>query len=112
MTVRRRHRTAPGATAEQAAAAVSTEAKKLQKKLMHAGYRSLKRRSSIADSLVLDGGFPLIVAAFALIWPSARTALIYIIIAFVVGFFCRVFPERIIKKRQRDLRWGSLTRST
>src|SRR5829696_2963483 len=58
------------------------EAKKLQKQLMHAGFRSLLAR-------------PL------------QSALIYIILAFVAGFFLpRYFLRRITKNRQRDLRWG------
>ena len=44
----------------------------------------------------------------ALFWRSrSASALIYIILAFVVGFFLpRYFLNSITKNRQRDLRWG------
>jgi tight adherence protein C len=86
----------------------ATEAKKLQKQLMHAGYRSAEA--------------PIIYRALQLArWPvfrcgcrrmcfdcaTAEQALIFIIGAFVAGFFLpRYFLGRMIKKRQSDFRWG------
>ena len=53
-------------------------------------------------------GFPLAVAAVcALTGRALDSALMYIIAAFVVGFFLpRFFLNRTIKKRQRLIRWG------
>ena len=87
----------------------ATEAKKLQKKLMHAGFRSAE--SAIiyrAIQLASMAGFPLAVAAVcALTARPLNNALIYIVMAFVVGFFLpRFFLNRTIRKRQRLIRWG------
>jgi tight adherence protein C len=53
-------------------------------------------------------GFPLLVAGVcALTGRALNDAVIYIIIAFVVGFFLpRFFLNRMIQKRQRLIRWG------
>lgn len=87
----------------------ATEAKKLQKQLMHAGFRSpespiIYRAIQIASM----AGFPLMVAgACAFMARPLGSALVYIIIAFVVGFILpRFFLNKITKNRQRDLRWG------
>ena len=87
----------------------ATEAKKLQKQLMHAGFRSqeapiIYRAIQIASM----AGFPLMVAGVcALLARPVGSALVYIIIAFVVGFILpRFFLGRITKNRQRELRWG------
>ena len=87
----------------------ATEAKKLQKQLMHAGYRSAE--SPIVFRAIHLGsmaGFPLLVAGVCALTARPLTnAVIYIIIAFVAGFFLpRYFLGRIIKKRQRLVRWG------
>ncbi|HEU4509031.1 MAG TPA: type II secretion system F family protein [Pyrinomonadaceae bacterium] len=89
--------------------ASATEAKKLQKQLMHAGFRSseapiIYRAIQIASM----AGFPLAVAGVcAIMARPLGSALVYIIIAFVVGFILpRFFLTRITKNRQRDLRWG------
>lgn len=89
--------------------ASATEAKKLQKQLMHAGFRSpeapiIYRAIQIASM----AGFPLMVAgACAFMARPLGSALVYIIIAFVVGFILpRFFLNKITKNRQRDLRWG------
>jgi len=89
--------------------ASATEAKKLQKQLMHAGFRSAEAPIIYrAIQLGSMAGFPLIVAAVcALTARPLNNALIYIIIAFVAGFFLpRFFLKRMINKRQRLIRWG------
>jgi tight adherence protein C len=87
----------------------ATEAKKLQKQLMHAGYRSAEapiiyRALHIASM----AGLPLLVAGVcALTARPLNRAVIFIIVAFVAGFFLpRYFLGRMIKKRQRLVRWG------
>ena len=89
--------------------ASASEAKKLQKQLMHAGFRSDEAPMIYrAIQLTTMAGFPLIVAGVcALLAKPLKDALIYIIIGFVVGFFLpRFFLARITKNRQRELRWG------
>lgn len=89
--------------------ASASEAKKLQKQLMHAGFRSDEAPMIYrAIQLTSMAGFPLLVAGVcALMAKPLKDALIYIIIAFVVGFFLpRFFLARITKNRQRELRWG------
>lgn len=87
----------------------ATEAKNLQKKLMHAGFRSQEAPIIYrAIQLVSMAGFPLLVAGVcAIMARPLASALLYIIIAFVVGFILpRFFLGRITKNRQRELRWG------
>jgi tight adherence protein C len=87
----------------------ATEAKKLQKKLMHAGFRSAEAPIIYRGiQLAAMAGFPLIVAGVcALTGRALNDAVIIIIVAFVVGFFLpRFFLNRIIQKRQRLIRWG------
>ena len=87
----------------------ATEAKKLQKQLMHAGYRSAEAPIIYrALQLISMAGFPLLVAGVCAVTARPlNNALIYIIIAFVAGFFLpRYFLGRSIKKRQRLVRWG------
>jgi tight adherence protein C len=87
----------------------ATEAKKLQKKLMHAGFRSAEAPIVYrAIQLASMAGFPLLVAGVcALTGRALNDAVIYIIIAFVAGFFLpRYFLSRMIQKRQRLIRWG------
>lgn len=89
--------------------ASATEAKKLQKQLMHAGFRSAEAPLVYrAIHLASMAGFPLIVAGVcALTARPLQNALIYIIMAFVAGFFLpRYFLGRITRNRQRELRWG------
>ncbi len=87
----------------------ATEAKRLQKQLMHAGFRSAEAPIIYrAIQLACMGGFPLLVATVcaAMAWPLNK-AIIYIILAFVAGFFLpRFCLRRITNNRQRDLRWG------
>src|SRR5215208_1571037 len=85
------------------------EAKKLQKQLMHAGFRSHEAPIIYrALQLTSMAGFPLAVAGLcALLARPLSSALVYMILAFVVGFILpRFFLGRITKNRQRDLRWG------
>lgn len=85
------------------------EAKKLQKQLMHAGYRSAEAPIIYrALQLISMAGFPLIIAGVcAFTARPLANAMIYIIIAFVAGFFLpRYFLGRMMKKRQRLIRWG------
>ncbi len=87
----------------------ATEAKNLQKKLMHAGFRSQEAPIIYrAIQLVSMAGFPLLVAGVcAVMARPLGSALVYIIIAFVAGFILpRFFLGRITKNRQRELRWG------
>ena len=87
----------------------ATEARKLQKQLMHAGFRSAEAPIIYrAIQLCSMAGFPLIVAGVCAVmaWPLGN-ALIYIILAFVAGFFLpRFVLKRITNNRQRELRWG------
>ena len=87
----------------------ATEAKKLQKQLMHAGFRSAEAPIIYrAIQLASMAGLPLLVAGVcALTARPLNNALVYIIIAFVVGFFMpRFFLNKMISKRQRLIRWG------
>ena len=87
----------------------ATEAKKLQKQLMHAGFRSAEAPIIYrAIQLLCMAGFPLIVAGVCA-WMARPlgNALIWIILAFIVGFMLpRYSLRRITNNRQRDLRWG------
>ena len=89
--------------------ASANEARKLQKQLMHAGFRSpeapiIYRAIQVASM----AGFPLIVAGVcALMARPLQSALVWIILGFVIGFALpRFVLTRITKNRQRDLRWG------
>ena len=87
----------------------ATEAKKLQKQLMHAGFRSAEAPLIYRGiQLVSMAGFPLVVAGVcALTARPLQNALIYIILGFVAGFFLpRYFLGRVTRNRQRELRWG------
>ena len=87
----------------------ATEAKKLQKQLMHAGFRSPDAPIIYrAIQLTSMAGFPLLVALVCAVmaWPLNK-AIVYIILAFVAGFFLPRFGlRRITNNRQRELRWG------
>ena len=85
------------------------EAKKLQKQLMHAGFRSESAPIIYrAIQLMSMAGFPLVVAlTCAILGRPFTSALVWIILAFVVGFFLpRYGLKRITNTRQRNLRWG------
>jgi len=87
----------------------ATEARKLQRQLMHAGFRSADAPIIYrAIQLAAMAGFPLIVAGVcAYLGKPLGNALVYIILAFIAGFFLpRYFLSRVTKNRQRELRWG------
>src|SRR5262245_39560949 len=87
----------------------ATEAKKLQKKLMHAGFRADSAPMIYRGiQLVVMAGLPAIVAfGCALAAKPPRAAILWILFAFVVGFFMpRYCLRRLISTRQRYLRWG------
>jgi tight adherence protein C len=87
----------------------ATEARRTQKLLMQAGYRSneapiIYRGIQVASMAM----FPLITAGVTTYLAQAFSrVLIAIMIAFVAGFFLPpFFLKRTISKRQRELRWG------
>ena len=89
--------------------ASATEARKTQRLLMQAGYRSneapiIYRGIHVASMI----GFPVLAAGVNTYLASAfSTLLIWMMIAFVAGFFLPpFFLKRSISKRQRELRWG------
>jgi tight adherence protein C len=85
------------------------EARKLQKQLMHAGFRSESAPIIYRGvQLMSMAGFPLAVAlTCAILGRPLASALIWIILGFVVGFFLpRYGLKRITNTRQRNLRWG------
>ncbi len=85
------------------------EARKLQKQLMHAGFRSPGAPVVYrAIQTATMAGFPLLVAlACALLARPLNSALVYIVLAFVAGFFLpRYVLRRATNNRQRELRWG------
>ena len=87
----------------------ATEAKKLQKQLMHAGFRANEAPIIYrAIQLATMAGFPLMIAAVcALTARPLKSAFVYIMLSFVIGFALPRFTlKRIINNRQRDLRWG------
>jgi tight adherence protein C len=87
----------------------AAEVKKLQKQLMHAGFRShnapIIYRFIQLISLVAFPGAMAFVCAIST--RPAKHAFIWIIVAFVVGFFLpRYILNRMIFSRQRRVRWG------
>jgi tight adherence protein C len=87
----------------------AAEAKKLQKQLMHAGFRHESAPIIYRGiQLVFMAGLPALVAlGCALAVKPPKSAFLWILFAFVVGFFLpRYLLRRAINTRQRDLRWG------
>jgi tight adherence protein C len=87
----------------------AAEAKKLQKLLMHAGFRGHNApviyRAIQLGSLVLFPGVVAITFAF-LAWPL-KSALIWFLAAFILGFFLpRFVLDQMIKGRKQRVRWG------
>ena len=87
----------------------ASEAKKLQKQLMHAGFRSpsapvIYRGIQLASM----AGFPALVAVgVAVAQRPVASAMLWILFAFVIGFFLpRYILGRMIAKRQLLVRWG------
>jgi tight adherence protein C len=87
----------------------ATEARRTQKLLMQAGYRSPEApviyRGIHVASMV---GIPVITALVTTYFAQAfSTVIVGMMISFVMGFFMPpFFLKRSIKKRQRELRWG------
>ena len=87
----------------------AAEAKKLQKQLMQAGFRSSSAPVVFrAIQLAALAGFPAIVAmGCAILARPLSSALLWILSAFVVGFFLpRYALRRMIRSRQQQVRWG------
>ncbi|HKN82084.1 MAG TPA: type II secretion system F family protein [Pyrinomonadaceae bacterium] len=87
----------------------ATEARKTQKLLMQAGYRSPEAPIIYRGiHLASMAGLPVLsVAVNSYLGNSFSTVLMSVMLAFVTGFFMPpFFLKRAIKKRQRDLRWG------
>ena len=87
----------------------AAEARKLQKLLMHAGYRGpnapIIYRALQLTSLVLFPGTVGIVF-FTVGWPL-NTALVWFLAAFIFGFFLpRFVLDQMIKGRKQRVRWG------
>jgi tight adherence protein C len=87
----------------------ATEARKLQKKLMQAGYRAPASAVIFrAVHLAAMAGFPAMVAlGCAFLGRPLKSAMLWIMFSFVVGFALpRYALARMIKGRQLRLRWG------
>lgn len=87
----------------------AAEAQKLQKQLMQAGYRSPSAPGVFrAVQLLAMAGFPAVVALVCAILARPITgAILWILGAFVVGFFLpRYVLKRMIRLRQQLVRWG------
>jgi tight adherence protein C len=89
--------------------ASAAEAKKLQKLLMQAGFRGqnapLVYRAIQLTSLVTLPGTVALVFAF-LAWPL-NSALVWFLVAFILGFFLpRFVLDQMIKGRKQRVRWG------
>jgi len=87
----------------------ATEARKLQKKLMQAGFRS--RHAPLiyrSIQLISMASLPAIVGLFcAIIARPLSSALFWILAAFISGFFApRYILGRIVRSRQLKIRWG------
>ncbi len=87
----------------------AAEAKKLQKQLMQAGFRSenapIFYRAIQLAALVCFPGIVLLVCAF--LAKPLDSMVLWILSAFVVGFFLpRYVLKKMIKSRQQRVRWG------
>jgi tight adherence protein C len=91
------------------APASAVEVKKLQLQLMQAGYRAPSapmtfRAMHFAAMLGLPGAVAL---ACAILARPLESAVIWILLAFVAGFFLpRYVLRKLIKRRQRLVQWG------
>jgi tight adherence protein C len=87
----------------------AAEARKLQKKLMQAGFRSENAPIVYrAIQLLTLIGFPgLVSLVVALMAKPLSSAVIWILSAFVIGFFLpRYVLNRTVRNRQQRVRWG------
>ena len=85
------------------------EARKLQKQLMQAGFRSSSAPLTYrAIQLFTLAGLPAVVAiTCAVLARPLNSAVLYIMGAFVIGFFLpRYALRRMIRSRQQLVRWG------
>ncbi|HEX8845475.1 MAG TPA: type II secretion system F family protein [Pyrinomonadaceae bacterium] len=87
----------------------AAEAKKLQKLLMHAGFRGpnapiVYRAIQLTSMAVFPGTVALVFAFMA--WPL-KSALVWFLAAFILGFFLpRFVLDQMIKGRKQRVRWG------
>lgn len=87
----------------------AAEAKKLEQQLMQAGFRSPGASVTYrAIQVCTLAGLPALVAlACALMARPLQSAVLYILFAFVIGFFLpRYALRRMIRSRQQLVRWG------
>lgn len=87
----------------------AAEAKKLQQQLMQAGFRSPGASVTYrAIQVCTLAGLPALVAlGCALMARPLQSAVLYILFAFVIGFFLpRYALRRMIRSRQQLVRWG------
>jgi tight adherence protein C len=87
----------------------AAEVKKLQKQLMHAGFRSANAPIIFRGIQVIAlASFPAVVALVcAILARPLSSALLWILMAFVIGFFLpRYVLRRMIRSRQQLVRWG------
>jgi tight adherence protein C len=87
----------------------AAEAKKLQKQLMQAGFRSPGAPVVYrAIQIAMFAGLPVMVAlGCALLARPLNSAVLFILFAIVIGFFLpRYALKRMIRTRQQLVRWG------
>jgi len=87
----------------------AADVQKLQKQLMQAGFRSNDAPMIFRGlHLLAMVGFPALVALVcAIIARPLNSAILWILLAFVVGFFLpRYALKRMVNSRQRLIRWG------
>jgi tight adherence protein C len=87
----------------------ASEVKKLQKQLMHAGYRSPSAPVIYRGlQFISMASFPALVAvASAAAQRPMMSAMMWILFAFIIGFFLpRYVLKRLIGARQQKIRWG------
>ncbi|MEK6281031.1 MAG: type II secretion system F family protein [Acidobacteriota bacterium] len=87
----------------------AAEAKKLRKQLMHAGFRSASAPVIFRGiQMAALAGFPATVALVcAVLARPLSSAVLWILMAFVLGFFLpRYALRRMIRSRQQLVRWG------
>jgi tight adherence protein C len=89
--------------------ASAAETKKLQKILMHAGFRGpnaplIYRAIQLLSLVLFPGTVALVFILMA--WPL-NSALIWFLVAFILGFFIpRFVLDQMIKGRKQRVRWG------
>ncbi|MBD0325465.1 MAG: type II secretion system F family protein [Pyrinomonadaceae bacterium] len=87
----------------------AAEARKLQKQLMHAGFRGqnaplIYRGIQVASLIAFPGA---VAFGCAILGRSLNSAILFILFAFVMGFFLpRMILARMIRRRQLHIRWG------